>query len=143
MRRSSRAGAAGLLAISLLTDLVAPGIAPAAETSVVNEVQDLLPISAEQRRRLVRGEVVSYSVTENSERELAVGFAMILPVPMGEIADYLASGQLIAQDDSISDFGAVPDEAPTENLVGPRFSRGEREEAEGLLVVSPGTRFNL
>ena len=143
MRRSSRVGAAGLLGISLLTDLVAPGIAPAAETSVVNEVQDLLQISAEQRRRLVRGEVVSYSVTENSERELAVGFAMIVPVPMSEIADYLASGQLIAQDDTISDFGAVPDEAPTGNLVGPRFSRGEREEAEGLLVASPGTRFNL
>jgi hypothetical protein len=82
MRRSSRAGAAGLLGISLLTDLVAPGIAPAAKTSVVNEVQDLLQISAEQRRRLVRGEVVSYSVAENSERELAVGFAMIVPVPM-------------------------------------------------------------
>lgn len=143
MRRSSRAGAAGLLAISLLTDLVAPGIAPAAETSVVNEVQDLLQISSEQRRRLVRGEVVSYSVTENSERDLATGFAMIVPVPISEIADYLASGQLIAQDDTISDFAAVPDEAPTGNLVGPRFSRGEREEAEGLLVASPGTRYNL
>ena len=121
MRRSSRAGAAGLLAISLLTDLVAPGIAPAAETSVVNEVQDRLQISAEQRRRLVRGEVVSYAVTENSERELAIGFAMIVPVPMSEIADYLASGQMIAQDDAISEFGAVPDEASTGNLGGPRF----------------------
>src|SRR3990172_1598302 len=101
MRLSSRAGTAGLLGISLLTDLVVPGIAPAAETSVVNEVQELLQISAEQRRRLVRGEVVSYSVTEKSQRELAVGFAMIVPVPLSEIADYLASGQLIAQDDTI------------------------------------------
>ncbi|HEV2056279.1 MAG TPA: hypothetical protein VGV06_14085 [Methylomirabilota bacterium] len=143
MMRSSRAGAAWLLGISLLTDLVGPGIAPAAETPVVNEVQDLLQISAEQRLRLVRGEVVSYSVSENSDRELAVGFAMILPAPMSEIADYLASGQLIAQDDTISDFGAVPDEAPTSALVGPRFSRSEREEAEGLLAAAPGTRFNL
>ena len=143
MRRSSRAGAAWLLGISLLTELVGPDIAPAAEASVVNDVQDRLPISAEQRLRLARGEVVSYSVTENSDRELAVGFAVILPVPLSEIADYLASGQLIAQDATISDFGAVPGEAPTGALVGPRFSRSERDEAEGLLAASPGTRFNL
>jgi len=143
MRRSSRAGAAWLLGISLLTDLVGPGFAPAAETSVVNDVQDLLQISAEQRVRLARGDLVSYSVTEKSDRELAVGFAVIVPIPMSEIAGYLASGQLIAQDDTISDFGAVPGEAPTGALVGPRFSRSEREEAESLLAASPGTRFNL
>ena len=123
MRRSSRAAAASLLGISLLTDLVATGVAPAAETSVVNEVQDRLQISAEQRLRLVRGEVVSYSVTENSDREIAVGFATILQVPLSEIADYLASGQLITQDDTISDFGAVPDAALAGALVGPRFLR--------------------
>lgn len=143
MTRSIRAGAAGLLGLGLLTDLVTPGLAPAAETPVVNEIQELLPISADQRRRLARGEIVSYAVSENSERELAVGFAMIVPVPMRELAEYLASGQLIAQDDSIADFAAVPDEPPAGNLLGPRFSRGERDEAETLLAASPGTRFNL
>jgi hypothetical protein len=143
MTGSSLAGVLGLLGISLLTELVAPVAAPAAEPSVVAEAQDLLQISAGQRRGLVQGEVVSYPVTENSERELAVGLAMLVSAPLSEVANYLASGQLIAQDATISEFGTVPDAVSSGTLVGPRFTAGERTEAESFLDVSPGTRFNL
>jgi len=143
MTCSSLAHALGLLGWSLLGWLAVPGVAPAAEPSVVNEVQDLLQISAADRRRLARGEVISYPVTEHSERELAVGLAMLVPAPLGQVADYLASGQLIAQDASISEFGGVPDENSSGALVGTRFTSGERVEAESFLEASPGTRFNL
>ena len=73
MSSSGLARALSLFGFTLLTELAAPGIAPATEPSVVNEVQDLLQISAPERRSLVRGEVISLPVTENSERELAVG----------------------------------------------------------------------
>jgi hypothetical protein len=143
MSRSSLAGALGLLGISLLTGLVAPGVAPAAEPSAVDEVQDLLQISSADRHRLVRGEVVSYPVSENSERELAVGLAMLLSAPLGQVADYLALGQLIAQDATISEFGTLPDGVTAGSFAGARFTGGERAEAESFLEASPGTRFNL
>jgi hypothetical protein len=143
MSCSSLARALAFLGISLLTGLVAPGVAPAEEPSVANEVQDLLQISADQRRRLVQGEIVSYPVTENSERELAVGLAMLVSAPLGQVAHYLASGQLIARDASISEFGTMSDEVSSGALVGPRFTAGERAEAESFLEASPGTRFNL
>jgi hypothetical protein len=143
MGRSSPLRALGLLGITLLTELVSPGVAPAAEPSVAGEIQDLLQISAAARRRLVWGETVSYPVTENSERELAVGLATLVSAPLGQVADYLASGQLIAQDATISEFGTVPDEAVSWGLAGPRFTGGERAEAESFLEASPGTRFNL
>jgi hypothetical protein len=143
MGRSSLAGARGLLAISLLTALVAPGVAPAAEPSAANEVQDLLQISSGDRSRLVRGEVVSYPVTENSERELAVGLAVLVPAPLGQVADYLTSGQLIAQDATISEFGMLPDGVSSGSFAGARFTGGERGEAESFLEASPGTRFNI
>lgn len=132
--------ALGLLGIGLLSH---PLVARAAEPSVAGEVQDLLQISAGDRRRLAQGEIVSYPVVENSERELAVGLAMVVQAPLGQVADYLASGQLIAQDATISEFGIVPNEAPASALAGARFTGGERSEAESFLEASPGTRFNL
>lgn len=133
----------GLLGIALLASLEAPGIARAAETSWAIEVQEVLQLSVDQRRRLARGEVISYPVTENSDREIAVGLAMFMPGQVSQLGHYLVSGQMIAQDASISEFGAAPEEVTPGNLVGPRFTRGEREEAESLLEASPGTRFNL
>lgn len=133
----------GLLAFGFLVGLTASGIAPAAETSVAIEVQELLQIPVDQRRRLARGEIVSYPVTENSERELAVGLAVAVPAPVSQIAQYLSSAQLIAQDASIGEFGLVPDGLSPESLVGPGFTAGEREEALSLFEAAPGTRFNL
>jgi hypothetical protein len=135
----------GLLAVPAIGLFAIPTvsrIAPASESSVALEVQDTLQIPLEQRRRIARGEVVSFPVTENSERELAAGLALSLPAPATQLAQYLSSGQLIAQDATIVDFGLVPSDAPSP-LVGPAFGSSERDEATSLLEASPGTRFNL
>jgi hypothetical protein len=133
----------GLLGIVLAADRAVPVIAWAAEPSAAGEVQDLLQISSGDRRRLVQGEVVSYPVTENSERELAAGMAMLVPASLRQVADYLASGQLITQDTTIVEFGMLANETPAASLAGARYTGGERGEAESFLEASPGTHFNL
>ena len=138
-----RAGAIGLLAIDLTTALAGPGVATAAETRDAGEILDLLQISAGDRSRLVWGEILPYAVTEHSERELGVGLAMFVPAPVSQLAQHLMAGQLIAQDLTISAYGLIPDGAMPEALPGVRFSGGERDEAESLLVAAPGSRFNL
>ena len=143
MPLSCRLRTAGLVGIGLLAGLASPSVAPATEPSAAGEVEDLLQISAGDRSRLLRGEIVSYPVTENSERELAAGLAMLVPAPFGQVAGYLASGQLITRDATISEFGTVPDEDPSSSLAGARYTGGERGEAESFLEASPGTRFNL
>src|SRR5262249_25479004 len=85
---------------------------------------------------------VTFSVVEHSEREVAAGIALILPTPAAQLAQYLASGQLIAQDATIVEFGLVPPDAPSP-LVGPAFNANERDEATNLLDASPGPGFNL
>jgi hypothetical protein len=132
----------GLLAITLLAALITSRASPAAETSMAAEAQEVLQLSLDQRRRLSRGEIVSYPVTEGSEREVAAGLAMVVPVPASQLAHYLLSGQLIARDATIADFGPVPGEPPS-GAVSPGFTAGERDEALALLDASPGTRFNL
>jgi len=141
--RSRLHGGRGLLVIGLHVVLATSSIASAAETPAAVEVQDLLQIPAADRRRLVRGEIVSYPVTENSEREVAVGLAMIVAAPAAQVAQYLTSTQLLAQDPAINEFALVPADLSPGAMVGPGFARSERDEALSLLEASPGTRFNL
>ena len=131
-----------LVAIGLFPVLSVTPTAPAAETSTAIEVQENLQIPLEQRRRLARGEVVTFSVVEHSEREVAAGIALTLSIPAAQLAQYLASGQLIAHDATIVDFGLAPPDPPSP-LVGPAFNANERDEATNLLDASPGMRFNL
>jgi hypothetical protein len=134
---------AAWLTIAVLADLGVAGLAPAGERPAADEALYRLQISSEEARRLGRGEIVSYPVTERSERELAVGLAVFVAAPVSHLEEYLASGQLIAQDVTISDFGIVPDPAGPDALSGARFTTAERDEAESLLEASPGTRLNL
>ncbi len=135
--------AAAVLAVGLLAALEWPGVSPAAETPAVDGALYPLQVSSEQGRRLALGEIVSYPVTEHSERELAVGLAVFVAAPAGHLAEYLASGQLIAQDVTISDFGIVADSASRDALSRAQFTTAERGEAESLLEAAPGTRINL
>lgn len=138
-----RLGGLGLAVIVLLAALATSGVSAAAETSLAIEALDLLQIPVDQRRRLLRGEIVSFPVTENGEREIGVGLAVIVSAQASQIAQYLASGQIIARDTSIGEFATVPAELPSGSVVGPGFTAGERDEALNLLEAAPGTRFNL
>jgi len=132
----------GILATSLVSGLAVARVTPAAEPAG-SEVLDLLQVPSDQRRRLVTGEIVSYPVSEFSERELAVGLAIFVQAPLGRVAEYLTSGQVIARDSTISEFGIVAEPTGTEPLPGSPLVKGERDEAGNLLDASPGTRFNL
>jgi hypothetical protein len=126
-----------------LSMLSVPGVARAADPALAAEALERLQISADQRRRLLRNEVVSYAVSEGSERQLAVGLAIFVMAPLAQVAEYLASGELIAHDATISAHGLVADPAKPQSWPAARFSRSERDEAESLLEAAPGTRFNL
>jgi len=143
MTRKVRARAAGILAAALIAGITAAvRLAPAADPAG-SEVLDVLKVPADQRRQLLVGEVLSYPVSEFSERELAVGLVMFVQAPLGRIAEYLTSGQVIARDSTISEFGILAETTGTEPLPGSALTKGERDEAGALLDASPGTRFNL
>ena len=143
LRSVGRVAALWLFAMSLAPDVAAPAIARAAESVGEGEASDLLPISLDQHRRLARGEIVSFPVTEINDSEFAVGLAMFVSARVAQLAKFLAAGQLLAQDSTISELGALPDKLPPDALVGPRFTRSERDEIDGLLEAFPGTRFNF
>jgi hypothetical protein len=143
MTRMAPVCAIGLLALSAPSGLAHPGVSLAAETPVADETLDHLRIPAEQRRRLIRGEIAAYQLNETSDRDLAVGLAIFVSATMSQVAEYLATGRLITEDAGLAAYGMMPDQVNREALSGVRFSGGERDEAESLLEASAGSRFNL
>ncbi|SRR6266540_1541221 len=142
MSRTLSASVIALL-IGLGGGLWVSGVARGADPALADEALERLQVSVEQRRRLLRGEVIAYPVGESSEREVAVGLALVVTAPLGQLTDYLVEGRLLARDATILAHGLVPDPARPAGLPAIRFTGGEQDEAEGLLEAGPGTRFNL
>lgn len=119
--------------------LLSPGIARAADEDGL----DLRQVTPEQRRRLLRGEVISYAVAETSERELTVGLAMYVTSTMRGMVDVLASGEPLAVDPGTSTYGAFTDAPGPETFAAVRFTAADLVEAHALLDAAPGYQANL
>src|SRR5215813_5502303 len=101
---------AGWFVLALGLAFVCPAFFTAtADTTPGQEAFERLQISADQRARLLRDEVISYPVTEYSDRDLAVGLALFIRVSPARLAEYLVSGQLLARDTLILAHGPMPD----------------------------------
>ena len=132
----ARTLALGVMALLIGLDGVPmPGVVRAADSPLAEEALERLQISADQRRRLLRNEVVTYPVNESGERELAVGLAIFVAAPLDHVAEYLGGGDLLAHDATIAAHGPVSDLTKRDALAA--------DDAEGLLDAAPGTRFNL
>lgn len=141
MRRKLRA--LGLAVLISLGGVPIVGGACAADTATAEEALEHLQIGPEQRRALLRGDVISYTVGERGERELAVGLAVFIPAALAPLAEYLVGGELLARDATIVAHGLISDPANPAMFPGIESARRERQEAEGLLEAAPGTHFNL
>jgi hypothetical protein len=125
--------------------LVIPTLAWAADPPASDEGQtlDVRQLSPEQRRRLLAGETITYSVPETSDIELGAGVAMYLPVPLARVAEVLTSSELVLRDQNITAWGPIAVDATPAALQGFTLVSGELEEAQEVLDATPGTRFNL
>ena len=61
----------------------------AQEDSSQQQVMENFGIGASQIEQLERGEIISFDVSETSQKELAIGLAVILPVTLPKIIDYI------------------------------------------------------
>lgn len=100
-------------------------------------------IGEAQIAQLERGEIVSYEVSETSQKELAIGVAMILPVDLPKIVDYIKTGHLSSTEGDIIVSGTLPATADVNSFKKFGFSGKQMDEAEAFLEAEPGDEFNL
>ena len=142
----ARLGRAVALA-GLLVASACPGPEPAraADAPAADEGQtlDVRRLSADQRRRLLAGETISYQVPETSETELGAGVAMYVPVPLGRAAEVLTSPDVVLREPSITASGLLAKDTTVVAPAGFTLAAPEASEAQEALEAAPGSRLNL
>jgi hypothetical protein len=102
-----------------------------------------LGIGAAQIARLERGEIVTYDVNETSQKELAIGVAMILPVALPQVADYIKRSSLGVSESNVLASGSLASNADINSFGKFAFTDKELDEAKAFLEAEPGEKFNL
>lgn len=100
-------------------------------------------IGAAQIAQLERGEIVAYDVSETSQKELAIGVAMILPVALPQIVDYIKRGNLGSSESNIIASGSLSNNADVNSFKKFAFTDKQLDEAKAFLEAEPGSEFNL
>src|SRR5574343_1582401 len=100
-------------------------------------------IAEAQMVQLERGEIVSYEVSETSQKELAIGVAMILPTPLPQIVNYIKKGNLTSIHSDIIATANLPANATVESFKKFAFTDKYADEAKAFLQAEPGDEFNL
>lgn len=138
MPTKTRLAAAVLLGSFLAVTPATAQDAPSPQQALQN-----FGIGAEQIAQLERGEIVGYDVSETSQKELAIGVAMLLPVPLAQIADYIKKGNLNAIESDIIASAAIGANPSSESFKKFAFTDKQLEEAKAFLAAEAGDEFNL
>ncbi|PXW83879.1 hypothetical protein C8R34_12517 [Nitrosomonas sp. Nm84] len=100
-------------------------------------------ISPAQIKQLEQGKIVSYEVNEASKKELGIGLAMLIPVALTKIADYIKLGNLTYTESGLIASGPLSENADLRSFEQFGFSNEQLGEAKSFLNAKPGDSFNL
>ena len=136
-----------LIIPSILLASLVSAAAPVQPAPSADKLCQALGFTAEERERLLRGEIVTHAVQELSDKELAVTMAMLVPAPLANLLEFARSGKELEINRDIlahavlGEGGAGADD--DRNFQDAGFTPSEASEVLDLLEVRPGNKFNL
>lgn len=113
----------------------------AAEPVTMDDLVQVLNVPQDQVNKLEKGEIISYSVAEQSDKELATGVATLVAAPVANVIAKLKKADVAAIDPDILAQGDIPTTAGPDAFKG--FAFKAKGEAGDFLKAEPGDRFNL
>ena len=118
----------------------------AAEGSRPPSVDDLLArlgYTAQDKTALLAGKVIATDVRRTRDDQLIASVAVVLPVPIAELAQGPTQGRNIERDPEVLAFGALSETAGAGQFAKVAYAASETAEVKRLLKVKPGDTFNL
>lgn len=115
----------------------------AQESPTSEEAFQSFNINSAQIKQLEQGEIISYEVSETSEKELGVGLAMIIHASLREVVDYVNQGYLNVNELNLISSVPIGDNADLNNFLEFGFTAQQFNEAKAFLNTGPGEIFNL
>ena len=133
-----------LLAVALLISLLFAGpTADAADLPTVDDVMKELKISDSDQEKIRRGEIVDWSPTEGSDRELALGMVFLVKATPEEITPIYRQAMILREVSVITAHGTITGEGTMDQLAGVALKPNAEKEAKRYLNAEPGEELNL
>jgi hypothetical protein len=97
----------------------------------------------QDKKALLSGKVISTDVKRTRDDQLIAAVAIVLPVPIADLAEGPKQGRNIERDPDVLAFGALSEGAGAEALGKIAYTASEMDEVKRLLKVKPSDTFNL
>ena len=132
------------LALTSLAVLTLSLTVVSAQTPTSTEVAKKLGFTAAEIAQIEGGEIVSKTLNEGSDKELAGVVAVLFKRPVSELVDIAMQGKMLETDKTIQEFrGWKPDASAAEVFADVGLSPTETGEAQLFATAAPGDKLNL
>lgn len=127
---------------SLFWILTTTGVSSAFAVEI-KDVQSIFKLDQSKLDQLNNGKIVSFSVTEETAKELAVGLITFLDTPPSQLTHFFKKNDLARVDPDVVLYHEVSATADLNSFREFKFIPDQIEEVKKLLSVNAGHRFNL
>ena len=130
--------------VSICVGLVLSGpVLEASALPTADEVLQELQISDSDRQRIREGEIVTWTATEGSERELALGMALLVKTNTENLTSLFREAATFMNIKVIRAFGKIGNEGTLADFAGVMLAPNGENEARRYLEAKPGYDLNL
>jgi hypothetical protein len=109
----------------------------------VDEVMKELQLSDSDRANVRKGEIVDWSPSEGSDRELALGMVFLVKAKKEDLTEMYRKAMVLREVSVITAHGTITGEGTMAELAGVELKPNAEKEAKRYLNVEPGDELNL
>jgi hypothetical protein len=142
-RLISRHGISPIVVLLWLSVIFTGPIAEAVELPTVDEVMKELQLSDSDQAKVRQGDIVDWSPSEGSDRELALGMVFLVKAKMEDLAEMYRKAMVLRDVSVITAHGTLTGEGTMEDLAKVALQPNAEKEAKRYLNVEPGEELNL
>ena len=119
---------------------------PVLEASALPTAEELLQelqLSDSDRQSIREGKIVEWTATEGSDRELALGMALLVKTNIENLTNLFREAALFMNVKVITAFGKIGNEGTLADFAGVKLEPNGEKEARRYLETEPGDDLNL
>ena len=109
----------------------------------VDEIMKELQLSDKDRENVRQGEIVDWSPSEGSDRELALGMVFLVKAKKEDLTEMYRKAMVLREVSVITAHGTITGEGHMADLAGVELKPNAEKEAKRYLNVEPGDELNL
>jgi hypothetical protein len=138
LRGATRALVSMSVGLMLCSSAVEASALPSAE-----ELLQALQLSDGERQRIREGNIVTWSTSEGSDRELALGMALSTKTKPESLVNLFREAAAFKNVPSITAYGKIEGDGTVAHFAGVKLAPNGEKEARRYLEAEPGDELNL